>query len=133
MKKLLILVVCIFALMGCKTGFNTAPIANVEDKMVVPDITADDMERYIVMAGSDMDWSMKKVRDGLIEGTFQRRGHTAVVSIPYTAKKYSIIYKSSSEGLYAEDGKIHKIYNTWVHNLDKQINKYLTRKAYGEI
>lgn len=127
MRKLLLLAVCIMALAGCKSGFNTAPVLNVEDQMVTTKVSMETMERCIVKAGLDLDWQMKKIKPGLIEGTMIRRGHTAVVSIPYSTTKYSIIYKSSSEGLYADaDGTIHKIYNTWVHNLDAQINKYLT-------
>lgn len=128
MKKILITILCLFALLGCKSGFNTAPISNIEDK-ASPNalMTQSRMLQCIKLGAVDMGWVVKEIKPGLVEATLVNRGHTAVVSIPYTAQKYSILYKSSSAGLYAEDGNIHKIYNTWVHNLDKQINKYLVR------
>lgn len=128
MKKLILAALCLLALAGCKSAFNTAPILNVEDQ-AAPNakMTEKRMAQCIKLGAADLDWTIKEIQPGLIEATQTTRGHTATVSIPYTAQKYSIIYKSSSAGLYAEDGKIHKIYNTWVHNLDKQINKYLVR------
>jgi hypothetical protein len=47
-----------------------------------------------------------------------------VVDIPYSAKSYSITYKSSSNLNY--DGTtIHSNYNGWVQNLHKAINTQL--------
>jgi hypothetical protein len=47
-----------------------------------------------------------------------------VVEIPYSAKSYSINYKSS-ENLDAADGQIHNNYNGWIKNLAKGIDAQL--------
>jgi hypothetical protein len=131
MKKLLLLCVAICFIFGCKSGFNTAPILNFADQPVHKGLTMAEMEKCIVIAGAELGWVMTKRSEGLIEGSIQRRGHTAVVSIPYSTKAYSITYKSSSAGLYAdENGNIHKTYNTWVNNLARQINAKIVSEAY---
>jgi hypothetical protein len=48
------------------------------------------------------------------------------VEIPYSASKYSIVYKSS-ENLDEADGKIHRNYNGWVQNLDRAIRTEIAR------
>ncbi|MBF5602231.1 hypothetical protein HQI21_26760, partial [Escherichia coli] len=46
----------------------------------------------------------------------------------YTATYYNIKYDSSLN-LQASDGKIHKNYNRWVRNLDKDIQVNLSTGA----
>lgn len=118
-------------LMGCKSTFNTAPILNFEDQPVEASMTMEKMEKCIITAGADLGWKMIKIKPGMFQATINQRGHTAVVAIPYSAKKYSILYISSSEGLYAGDGKIHKSYNTWVRNLDRRIHGKITIELYN--
>ena len=52
------------------------------------------------------------------------RKHTAVVEIPYSARSYSILYKSSAN-LDEGDGQIHNNYNGWIKNLAKGIDAQL--------
>lgn len=131
MRKLLLLGFFLFLAVGCRSSFNTAPILNFPDQPVHKGVTMAEMEKCIVTAGAELGWTMAKRSDGLIEGTIQRRGHTAVVSIPYSTTSYSITYKSSSPGLYADgNGTIHKTYNTWVNNLARQINAKIVSAAY---
>jgi hypothetical protein len=56
------------------------------------------------------------------------RINSAEVRIPYTATSYSINYESSLN-LKASNGKIHKNYNRWVHNLDHDIQLNLAQIA----
>lgn len=56
----------------------------------------------------------------------QSRDHVAEVRITYTASSYDIKYDSSFN-LQASGGKIHKNYNRWVRNLDKDIQLNLSR------
>lgn len=128
MKKFIMIVLCLLALAGCKSIFNTAPIVNIEDQSAPnAQMTFDRMEQCIKLGAADMGWKVEELKPGLLEATLHHRGHTAVVRIPFSEDRYSIIYKSSSAGLHESNGEIHKIYNVWVHNLDKQINKYLVR------
>ncbi|MDL2306845.1 hypothetical protein LJC48_02275 [Desulfovibrio sp. OttesenSCG-928-C06] len=130
MKKFFIVCLTAFFILGCKSSFNTAPILNFEDQPVTSGMTMAKMEKCIILAGSELGWKIVKIKSGMMEGSITRRGHTAVVSIPYSTKKYSILYKNSSEGLYADGQNIHKTYNTWVNNLDSRINVKINETLY---
>jgi hypothetical protein len=59
-----------------------------------------------------------------VEGELRVRSHVAVVDINYSTTSYSISHKSSTNLLY--DGtEIHKNYNSWIHNLQEEIEKRL--------
>ena len=105
-----------------------APIQNVTDAAVTTGsgkpISAEEVRKSIVRAGVTLGWKMSADAPGKITGTLNVRKHTAVVEIPYSAKSYSIIYKSS-ENLDAADGQIHNNYNGWIKNLAKGIDAQL--------
>ena len=65
-------------------------------------------------------------KPGLLLATLFIRKHQAVVEIPYTTSKYSIMYKSSIN-LDEANGQIHKAYNGWILNLNKGINGQLSQ------
>jgi hypothetical protein len=48
------------------------------------------------------------------------------VDVRYTATTYSITYKDSTNLNY-RDGQIHKNYNGWIENLDRDIRNELLR------
>jgi len=75
------------------------------------------------------NWSVKKVKEGLLTATINVRGrHIAVVSIPYTTKGYKIDYKDSQGLKYdPSSNTIHKNYNKWVRNLERNINYELAQ------
>jgi len=108
---------------------TSRPIMNVNDQPVVTAgkaATAQDVERAIVRAGSSLGWVMTPVRPGLVSGRLDLRTHIAVVDVPYDTKSYSIKYKDSTN-LNAEGGNIHKNYNGWIENLDRNIRAELLR------
>ena len=108
---------------------TSRPIMNVNDQPVVTSgkaATAQDVERSIVRAGSQLGWVMMPVRPGLVTGRLDLRTHIAVVDIPYDAKAYSIKYKESTN-LNADGANIHKNYNGWIENLDRNIRAELLR------
>lgn len=104
----------------------TKPILNVSDTPVPSgkSLQASQVRQAIVTAGSALGWKIVDLKPGLLEGTLRLRDHTAVVEIPYTAAKYSIVFKSGVN-LGEKDGQIHKNYNGWVQNLDKGISAAL--------
>lgn len=132
MNKTMMALACVcalFALAGCR---GTAPVYNVATKTVSA-CNAQALEKAILAGGTERGWSMEKIQPGLIQGTLWRRGHQAVVSIPYTADTYSIRYKSSSELKYnAKKDKIHPQYNNWINYLDHSIMKALGEQACAE-
>ena len=104
------------------------PIQNVNDASVVSasPVQMSQVKSAIMVAGTSLGWKMVEVNPGLIQGTLILRKHTAVVDIPYSTAKYSIVYKSSIN-LDEKDGQIHKNYNSWVQNLSKKIGTELLR------
>lgn len=112
------------------TACQTVPIQNVTDAPVATPtgkhLSASQVRSAIMTAGTALGWRVTDEGPGRLQGALNLRGHTAVVEIPYSATKYSIVYKSS-ENLEASGGNIHKNYNGWVQNLDRQIRTELAR------
>lgn len=84
----------------------------------------DDVQKAIHTACIGRGWKVQDISPGIIEATLILRSHTAVVDIKYNAKNYSITYKNSV-GLNSNGQTIHKNYNSWIQNLDRDIQKNL--------
>ena len=104
------------------------PIQNVTDAPVTSasgkPMSVEEVRKSIVRAGVTLGWKMSSDTPGKVTGTLNVRKHTAVVEIPYSAKSYSILYKSSAN-LDEGDGQIHNNYNGWIKNLAKGIDAQL--------
>ncbi|MGB8436996.1 MAG: hypothetical protein WCE38_22350 [Burkholderiales bacterium] len=117
--------IAVAGLAGCRS----APVMDIVDAPVVESaggqkLTADQVKLAIQRAGATLGWQIKEVQPFLLEGTLILRDHVAVVNIPYSAERYSIVYKDSKNLNY--DGKsIHSNYNGWVQNLDRAIKVQL--------
>jgi len=111
-------------------GCTTRPIMNVTDQPVVTasgkPVTADQVRSAILAAGTGLGWVMTPVSPGLVSGRLLLRDHVAVVDVRYSATTYSITYKDSTNLNY-RDGQIHKNYNGWIENLDRDIRAGLLR------
>jgi hypothetical protein len=125
-----VLLVCVMfvALMGCRGGgqiyqVKDAPIQTATGKQP----SMEDVQNAIITAGAGLGWQMAVAKPGEIIGTLNLRSHQAVVSIPYTTKNYSILYKDSSNLKYdAEKQTIHENYLAWIQRLDGAIRTRLT-------
>ena len=119
------LIATAFALLG---GCRTAPIHNVSDAPVVvaagKQATTDDVKMAILRAGGNLGWQMTQTGPGLINARIALRGHTASVDVNYNTKTYTITYRDSTN-LDASGGQIHKNYNGWIENLDRDIRAQL--------
>ena len=115
-KKWLAAAAIVAVLAGCA---RTAPVKNVET-VVATGHSVSQVHDAILKAGLVREWAMTDVSPGVIKGRLQARDHTAEIRIVYSATSYSINYESSIN-LMAANGKIHKNYNRWVHNLDNAI------------
>ncbi len=104
------------ALAGC---VRTAPIEQVQTTVSAGHTEAQ-VKSAILQAGVQREWIMSDAGPGVIKGHLQNRAHSADIKINYSATGYSINYVSSLN-LMASGGKIHRNYNRWVHNLDKDI------------
>jgi hypothetical protein len=111
-------------------GCTTQPIQNLNDVPVTTaggkHLSASQVRSAIITAGTSLGWQVKDEGPGRLLGTLHLRTHTAVVEIPYSASKYSILYKSS-ENLDEANGQIHRNYNGWVQNLDRAIRTEISR------
>ncbi|PKH23708.1 hypothetical protein CIG19_09785 [Enterobacterales bacterium CwR94] len=114
--KCLSIAMLVTVLAGCA---RTAPVDNIQT-VARGSHSALQVKTAILKAGLERDWVMTEAGPGVINGRLLQRGHSVDIRIPYTSTGYSINYVGSTN-LKAADGKIHKSYNRWVHNLDKNI------------
>ncbi|MBB1202096.1 hypothetical protein EGM70_17595 [Enterobacteriaceae bacterium 89] len=113
------------SLAGCVS--RTAPIDTVQNSVSAGHTEAQ-VRTAILKAGLSRQWMMTDAGPGVIKGRQQARDHSANIIVQYSANSYIIKYDSSIN-LMASGGQIHKTYNRWVHNLDKDIQLYLTTGA----
>jgi len=119
-----------FVLLGCGPAnsvynVNKSPIEiyNTAEKK----ISATTVEKAIVQASARLGWVVRKIKDGEIEASIRLRTHSAVVTVLYDTKEYSILYKNSDNLNYnPSNNTIHKNYNGWIQNLDNGIRAELT-------
>jgi len=113
---------------GCRGGgqiYNVkgAPVQTATGK----EPSMEDVQKAIIQAGVGLGWTMAVVKSGEIMGTLNVRSHQAVVTIPYTTKTYSILYKDSNNLKYNADKQtIHENYTGWIQRLDGAIRSRLT-------
>ncbi|MDR3175973.1 MAG: hypothetical protein LBU06_05525 [Desulfovibrio sp.] len=128
MKKSILFAACtliLLILLGACSA-TQRDIANVHNTPYGMGISKEEAARIITAAGLKREWQIKRISPNLLEGTLINRNHKVVVSIPLTETGYSILYKSS-EGMKTGEGTIHRAYNRWVVNLEKDINLEMTR------
>lgn len=116
--------VVVGALAGCA---RTAPIDNIQTS-VGAGYSETQVKNAIFKAGVEREWIMNEAGRGVIKARQQSRDHVAEVRINYSASGYSITYDNSLN-MQASGGKIHRNYNRWVNNLNKDIQVNLSASA----
>ena len=117
--------VLVLLAVGCR---GSVPVYNVTDAPVAAsksNPSLDEVGKAIQRAGAGLGWQMKETKPGHIIATLQISGHVAVVDVNYSVKSYSIRYKDSIELNYSGQN-IHRNYNVWIQNLDKEIRAQLS-------
>lgn len=118
----------LIGVIGCRGGaqiyqVKDAPVQTASGK----ELSMDEVRKEIIAAGVAAGWQMAASKPGEIVGTLNIRSHQAVVSIPYSTKKYSILYKDSTNLKYDEKAQtIHENYAGWIQRLDGAIRTRLT-------
>ena len=111
---------------GCGT---VQPIQDVEKSPIVltpgKTVNMTQVTTAIMRAGSRLGWQMQPEGPGRLSGRINVRTHSAVIDVQHDNKSYTIKYRDSV-GLNAKDGMIHRNYNSWIQNLDKNIRAELT-------
>jgi hypothetical protein len=110
---------------------NTAPLYKPEPIEVPAGKSADDVKKAVRKALFDKDWEIREIGPGHLQGKHTKSGgkgklHVAVLDVRFDTKSVRIGYKDSQELNYDKDsGVIHKTYNNWVRNLEKNIRANL--------
>jgi len=123
----LLALVLVLPLAACKKSY----VNNFSDVPVVASrgsLTKDKVKAVILTACVTRGWVAREIEPGLISATITAKKHSAQVEIPYTATRYSIIYKNSVNLSYnPQNQSIHSRYNRWVSNLKRDIDVGLAR------
>jgi hypothetical protein len=118
----------LIGMIGCRGGaqlyqVKDAPVQTASGKA----LSLEEVRKEIIAAGVAAGWQMAAVKPGEIVGTLNIRTHQAVVTIPYTTKTYSILYKDSKNLKYDEAAQtIHENYASWIQRLDGAIRTRLS-------
>jgi len=104
------------------------PIENIENASIPSGLDMASVRNAIIEGCGARNWVAKEIEDGELQCTVQVRSHTAVVDINYNTENYSITY-AHSVNLKYKDGKIHRNYNSWVQNLNGDIQNALLRAS----
>ena len=123
MKKIiklgLVSLIVALSIIGCS---RTSPLMNVPSQEVSQSKTQKDVFNAIKRAGAGLGWIVSKSSNGVAVATLNLRTHQAVITIKYSAKDYSIDYKTSTDLDYnQEENTIHSNYNGWILNLNNAI------------
>ena len=104
--------------------YDELPIQSSDGKA----LSAEQIRKAIIQGGATRQWAATVQPGNIVQLTYNRGKHTAVVRVKYTAKSYSIKYVDSTELNYSmEGGKavIHPTYNGWIQNLRQAIDVQL--------
>ncbi len=126
MKRNIIVIIAtslLLMLAGCRSN----PVFNIENAPIEisEKHSSNDVKKAIIRAGVGLGWQMKAKKAGHIVASLYLRKHVAIVDITYTKKSYNIKYKSS-QNLSYDGTNIHSNYNSWVQNLNRQIQAQLS-------
>ena len=117
--KIVVFLVAGLALTSCRM----APVYNVESSTMPtpPTATLQDVTDAIKRAGVTLGWQMTDKGPGELEAKIiVRSKHTAIVSITFDTKQFSIFYVDSVNLNYTGT-QIKTGYNGWIENLENAI------------
>lgn len=114
---------------------EAVPIVNYDNIAVAVSnekaASADKVKQAIQAAAAAKGWSVATQADGKLLATLEVRGkHSITVEIAYSAEKYSLTYKDSSNmkyGTHDAQAVIHPFYNKWVLGLKEAIRLELLK------
>lgn len=128
LSAMLVVGLAVAMMTGCRGGgqlyeVKDTPVQTATGKAA----SMEDVQKAIIGAGAKLGWIMAVSKPGEIIGTLNVRSHTAVVTIPFSDKNYSILYKDSTNLKYdADKHTIHENYTGWIQRLDNEIRARLT-------
>lgn len=119
-------VAVVIAVAGCRAApiHNPSDIAFPEPAVSgKPTLTLEDYRNAIIRAGARRGWTFEEEAPGHLIGNVAVRGkHFATVDVLFDTEQFSIKYRDSRNLNYNPSrGEIHPNYNSWVTNLQKDI------------
>lgn len=123
--KLVVVSVVLALFTGC---VRTLPVNNPSFQvMKSPPAT---VHKAILKSLQDRRWALLSDRPGEIQARYSRSEHSATILITHTADKVTIKLKDSNGLLQGTneqgDPVIHKSYNSWINNLENDIQVNLS-------
>jgi hypothetical protein len=113
------------AMVACRAGGQVYEVKDAPIESAKP-LTLDQVQKAIIDAGIKQTWIMTPIKPGEMLGEFNIQSHQIHVTIPYTTKNYSILYKDSSNLRYDPVKRtIHVNYAKWIERLDNEIKTRL--------
>lgn len=123
------LICLVLAIVGCRAGGQVYEVKDAPIEAAKP-LTLDQVQKAIIDAGIKQTWIMTPVKQGELLGEYNVQSHQIHVTIPYTTKTYSILYKDSSNLRYDPVKRtIHVNYAKWIERLDNEIKGRLRMAA----
>ncbi|MFK7944698.1 MAG: hypothetical protein AB8B85_17565 [Paracoccaceae bacterium] len=126
-----LLLVAILAVAGCRN----MPVYNPQNVSFAPSAASSskqlrlkDFKNAIIRAGAKRGWAFTQKAPGHLIGKVTVRGkHYAEVDVLFDQEAFTINYRNSRDLKYMpENNTIHKNYNTWINNLQKDIQSEIT-------
>lgn len=118
------IVVAVVIIEGCRSqpiqDVVAAPVPVVGKALSIQDV-----QKAIVLGGVRAGWEVLPEQPGRLTARYVRGQHRATVDITHDTKSYDIKYRDSSWG--SGSGEVHRVYNTWVQNLDRSIRSELAQ------
>lgn len=131
--KIAMIAVPLMALLGggAACAGRMEPIYNVVDHAVpaaAQNLPLAEIERNIMVAGALRHWRFERINPGELRGTFSNSKHEAVIDVTFSPQTYSI-HIDHTQNLLQEGDEVHRTYNRWVRNLERDIDDQLTRAS----
>lgn len=118
------LLACTLLFAGVAQASRLEPVYNVIDHPIPPaaqKLSLDEIGRNIILAGTPRHWRFEPIKPGQMRATYDNGKHAATINIAYSQRSYSITLVSTVN-LLQEGNEVHRTYNMWVHNLEKDID-----------
>lgn len=119
MATVLLLVTAAF--LGCVwLSGNRVPVYNVIDAPIGRERTVEQVGAAVRRAAQIDNWEVEEVGPQVLYVTMRSGIHSATAEVSYGADSFSIQLRGSVN-LKEGDGRIHKLYNQWIRNLESTI------------
>jgi hypothetical protein len=123
MRIVLAVLLCTLVTLGCVwLSGNRAPVYNVVDAPLDSSGSLERVGEQIRLAARLIDWQVEEFRPNVVLATKRHGSHVATAAISYDADSFSIELRGSSQ-MKQGDGRVHKLYNEWVHDLEAAIRR----------